>query len=340
VLSSGPEQKLMNRRSFHRVLATAGSAVLGPHFTSSLPADQPDPGLPNVPLPTLGGMQFWADELFFHDWHIQRNVLTGHCRLLDGENIRHAWGTYEQCLARLEAVKREQGLPPMTGTAVVMLHGLIRSASNMRPLARYLKLQGGMKVFNINYPSTRAGIADHAAQLHRILGRLEGIEKIYLVAHSLGNIVIRHYWHEQTDAAGNTRPDPRIQRLVMVGPPNQGAKIAEILARNPLAELIFGPPSQEFAHRWDDLAPKLATPNIEFGILAGGRGDAKGYNPLLGEDNDLIVTVESAKLPGARDFLVLPVLHTFMMEDAAIKRATLSFLKHGYFRSPEQRQPL
>lgn len=330
----------MNRRSFHRVLATAGSAVLGSNWAKTMPTDQPDPGFPNLPLPTFGGVQFWADELFFHDLHIQRNVLTGHHRLLDGENIRHAWGTYEQCHGRLEAIKRERGLPPMSGTAVVLLHGLIRSASNMRPLARYMKGQGGFSVFNVNYPSTRAGIADHAAQLHRILSRLEGVEKIHLVAHSLGNIVIRHYWHEQTDAAKKLVPDPRIERLVMVGPPNQGAKIAEMLARNPLAEIIFGSPGQDFARRWDDLSPKLATPTIEFGIVAGGRGNNKGYNPLLGEDNDLIVTVESAKLCGARDFLVLPVLHTFMMDDLAVKRATLSFLRHGYFRTAEQRQPL
>ncbi|MGQ9575532.1 MAG: hypothetical protein ACUVUC_09450 [Thermoguttaceae bacterium] len=41
-------------------------------------------------MPTLGGKQFWADELLFHQWRIQRNVLTGHCRLLVGRKLMRA----------------------------------------------------------------------------------------------------------------------------------------------------------------------------------------------------------------------------------------------------------
>ena len=56
-------------------------------------------------MPTLGGKQFWADELFFHQWRIQRNVLDGHCRLLDENNLRHASGTFDECRAALEQIK-------------------------------------------------------------------------------------------------------------------------------------------------------------------------------------------------------------------------------------------
>ena len=55
----------------------------------------------NAVTPTLGGKQFWGDELFFHRWRIQRNSLDGHCRLLDERNCRRAWGTFEQCQAKL-----------------------------------------------------------------------------------------------------------------------------------------------------------------------------------------------------------------------------------------------
>ena len=136
----------------------------------------PKPGNP-IPMPTMGGQQFWADELFFHQWRIQRNALDNHCRLLDGDDFRHASGTYEKCLATLEQIKRQQRLPPMQGKAVVVLHGLVASRCHMDGLARYLKEQGGYEVFNVTYPSTQGDIAAHAKRLathHRQPGRRRG----------------------------------------------------------------------------------------------------------------------------------------------------------------------
>ena len=34
-------------------------------------------------MKTLGGRQLWGDVAVFHDWRIQKNILTGHYRLLD-----------------------------------------------------------------------------------------------------------------------------------------------------------------------------------------------------------------------------------------------------------------
>ncbi len=51
----------------------------------------------NIPAATLGGKQFWADEFVHGSWRIQRNVLSGHYRLLDPDNTRRAWGTWDHC---------------------------------------------------------------------------------------------------------------------------------------------------------------------------------------------------------------------------------------------------
>ena len=37
---------------------------------------------------------------------------------------------------------------------------------------------------------------------------------------SLGNLVIRHYYGDMADPTGSRRPDPRLKRIVMLGPPN------------------------------------------------------------------------------------------------------------------------
>lgn len=300
-------------------------------LVSRLGAEEPEP-LPaeiNLPAPTLGGRQFWADELFFHEWRIQRHAITGHCRLLDGSSIRHAWGNFEQCQAALEEIKRRENLPPMQGKAVVLLHGLGRSRRSMAELAKYLEEQGGYQVFNVGYPSTRGTIADYARSLAKVVENLDGMEEINFVAHSLGNIVIRRYLGDQTDPATGGRPDPRIKRFVMLGPPNHGSIAATAMADNPLFALVLGKPGQELGREWVWLEGSLATPSCEFGVIAGGRKNSQGFNPLLPGDDDGTVTVASARLDGAADFVLVPVLHSFLINDQRVQECTLRFLRTG-----------
>ncbi len=305
--------------------------------------------------PTLGGKQFWADELFFHKWRIQRNVLSGGYRLLDEKNHRHARGDFQQCRDRLEEIRLAQNLPPMRGKAVIVLHGLMRSRSSMSKLCDYLSRQGGYRVFNVAYPSTRQGIARHAEGLKRIVDNLEGIEEINLVGHSLGNIVVRKYL-SGPHGKGRRLPDERIARVVMLAPPNHGSRIATSLKGNALFRMINGPAGQELGPEWDGFKGELAMPQVELGIIAGGRGGRfgrgdefqeghqaaakRGYNPWLPDDNDGTLSVASTRLAGARDFVVLPVLHSFIISDKTVHEYTLRFLQEGYFVSADQRCPI
>ena len=294
----------------------------------------------NLVTPTLGGLQFWTDELFFHGWHIQRHCFTGHCRLLDENHRRHGWGTFEECQKRLEAIRCERDLPPMQGKAVIVLHGLIRTRGSMHSLCKYLRDEGGYEVFNVNYPSTRAEVGQHARALASIISHLDGIEEINLVSHSLGSLVIRHYLADTADPATGRQGDPRLNRIVMFGAPNNGAELAEKFGRNQVFKTVFGAAGTQLARTWPELEKNLAVPCCEFGIVAGGRGDERGWNPFLSGDDDGVVSVETTRLAGAADFLVLPVSHTFMMSNRQVQEATLRFLQHGYFVDPENRQPI
>ncbi len=291
-------------------------------------------------MKTLGGRQFWADQLFFNDWKIQRNVFTGHCRLLDGNDHRHKSGSYDQCAAALDEIKIQRKLPPMQGKCVILLHGLCRSSNAMNKMAAYLKKEGGYTVFNVEYPSSQAEIESHARGLDNIVRHLDGMTEINFVAHSLGNVVIRRYLFDQTDATTGRTPDPRIHRIVMAGAPNNGAKLATTLGRMILFKLIAGSPGQELGSGFEQLHSRLATPQCEFGIIAGGRGDDQGFNPILPGDDDLVVSVAETRLPGAHDFILLPVVHTFMADAPQVQQCTLRFLQHGYFVAEDKRQPI
>lgn len=309
---------------------------------SQSPQDKPvkEAAKPNLAVPTLGGAQLWGDELVLRDWRIQRNVVTGHYRLLDGRNVRHAWGTFEVCRGKLEEIRQQRKLPAIKGRVVLVLHGLGRTRGAMGRLCSYLEKNGGYTVLSVGYPSTRASLREHAAALARIVAYLDGAEEINFVGHSLGNLVIRHYLADETDEKTLSKPDPRIRRIVMLAPPNQGSNRAEDWSNSRLFKLVLGPSGQQLAKDWATLEGQLATPSCEFGVLAGGRGDDRGWSRSIPGDDDGIVSVATTRLAGARDFAVLPVLHTFIMSNETALEYTLRFLEKGYFVADERRNPI
>lgn len=294
----------------------------------------------NLPSPTLGGKQAWADVWFFHQYRIQRNVLTDHHRLLDPRNSRLAWGSLEACQAKLSDVRQGKSLPPMSGKGVVVLHGLARSRSSMKPLCDHLRRDGGYSVFDVGYPTTRGSVANHAESLDSAMQSLSDLDEISFVAHSLGNIVIRYWLHEMANNPQRPLPLPAFGRMVMLAPPNQQPAMAVALIRGELMESLAGKSAYDLAEGWRDLEPKLAIPPFPFGILAGGRGNDHGYNPLLEGDDDGVVTVENTRLARASDFRRVDALHSFIMSTAAVRRMTLQFLKEGSFEGERKRQPI
>ena len=303
------------------------------------PFDMSLPNPLNLETKTLGGKQYWRDEHLDLNWRIQRNVLSGHYRLLDGDNVRRAWGTYAHCLQRLEDIKVEQDLPAMKGRAVVLLHGLGRTRQSMQPLADNLAL-ADYRVFCVGYASLYGSHDDHAAALAKIIEGLDGIDEINLIGHSMGNIVIRRYLAAYGDAESGALPDARIRRIVMLAPPNQGAAEAKQLLALDATGQIAGKAARQLGPEWETFREKLVAPSVDFGILAGGRGDAHGFNRLIQGDDDLVIPVSTTRLSGARDFRTVPVIHTLIMNDPTVQRMTRSFLKAGHFESEEDRQPI
>ncbi len=323
-------------RNWSAVLAV----VLALGLVSDRAAAQRAPGTNvNIPAPTGGGKQFWTDRFVHHDWRIQRNVYTGHYRLLDGNDIRRAWGTYEGCRERFEQFRVQIELPPVRGRVVVTVHGLGRSRQSLAGMGEYLAQEGQFTWINFAYASTRDSIDAHAVALGQVVNELTEAEEVHFVAHSLGNLVIRRYMAERALADPQAR-GPRLGRFVMLAPPNQGAEIAQRMRNNDLFRLIAGTSGGQLAAGWDEVEQRLAIPPCPFGILAGGRGEGGLNNPLLAGDDDLVVTVEETRLEGAADFLVVPAWHSFLMDAPVVRKYTLQFLRHGHFVSPEARQPI
>jgi hypothetical protein len=210
----------------------------------------------------------------------------------------------------------------------------------MASLESAVRDAGGYNAFCMSYPTTRGSVETHARSLDNVIRSLEGISEINFIAHSLGNLVVRH-WLKDFAAAERTLPKGQsFGRMVMLAPPNRQPQLATILVRGMLAQFVAGPAAEQLASGWEKLEPSLGTPSFDFGVLAGGKNDGRGFNPLIPGDDDGVVTVESTRLPGARDFRLLPVLHSFFMNDPRVHAYAMRFLQHGHFESEETRQPI
>jgi len=277
----------------------------------------------NLPLPTLGGKQIWADIFIRGGWRIQRNVLSGYCRLLDHNNIRRARGTLEHCRQRFDHLKGRNPVAPQGGHVVMLVHGLGRSSGAFSVLEDSLR-RAGYETANVNYPSTRLGIAAHADNLERIIETLDGAETLSFVTHSLGGLVVRDLLAR--DSAWRARI--AVKRLIMIAPPNKGSQIADRLKMLPAYRWLTGESGQGLT---TEAASRLPVPEIEFGIIAGGRGNANGFNPLLPGDNDGLVTVAETALDGARDFMLVGTTHGLIDDHPQTIDAILTFLSEGRF---------
>lgn len=285
----------------------------------------------NVKTPTLGGRQFWGDVAFWHGWRIQHSVLDGHYRLLDPGDTRHAWGEFAACRAELERVKQSQNLGPMRGKAVIVVHGIVRSSKSFAKMRKVLE-EDGYLVVGFDYPSTRVSIDQSAEYLSQVIASLEGVEELNFVVHSMGGLLVRTYLKEHSD--------PRIKRMVMLGVPNLGANMANLVQTNPLFKWVYGPAGQQLVQDPEGYIASLPTPEFEFAVVAGARGTADGWNPLISGDDDGTVEVANTRLPGAADFMTVRQLHSFLMDNPEVIAATRRFLAGGALREGGDREPI
>lgn len=303
--------------------------------SAPMPVPEEDPTTYfNVPFATLGGKQFWSDVVHRGDYRIQKNVTTDHYRLLDSSDTRLAWGNRAGCQQALNKIVAERGLKPVSGHVVIVLHGLSRTRSSMASMAEVIGQQTGATVLNVSYASGRTDIQEHAAALASIIDAIPEATAIDFVAHSLGNIIVRHY----LAAYGH---DPRFRRMVMLGPPNNGSQLATWLRNNWVFKAATGKAGQQLGTSFDEIESSLATPAFEFAIIAGATGQESGLsNPLVEDRNDWIVGVDETRLTGAADFHVGDYWHATIMDNAEVQQATVQFLQFGFLRSHETRTPI
>lgn len=215
--------------------------------------------------------------------------------------------------------------PPDTPSTdyVLLLHGLGRTALSMRRMKSSLTACG-YRVISVTYPSSRFPIKYLSdLWLDQLLREriLDPDVRVHFVTHSLGGIILRQYLSNHSI--------PNVGRVVMLAPPNHGSQIIDHLKASPITRHLMGPNRLELGTGKNDAPAQLGPANFDCGIIAGDRSLNPFLSAMLTGPNDGKVTVQSARLEGMRDFLVLHSSHTWLMWRKRTIRQTLQFLRSG-----------
>lgn len=209
---------------------------------------------------------------------------------------------------------------------VFLLHGMGRTPASMWLLAWRLRQAGhqpslfayavSLKALDEIVAKLRTQIAATLDQDRRSAGAED--EPAYaVIGHSLGNLLTR---------LASPELPAGFCRFLQLAPPNQSPATARLLRDQKIFQAITQDAGRKLAD--EDFFATLPVPEVPTLILAGDAGPRQSFLPFHGEPNDGVLSVEETRLPGVAH-LVLPAIHTFIMNRRDTTRAILAFLDEG-----------
>ncbi len=197
----------------------------------------------------------------------------------------------------------------MSAEKVVIVHGFGAHRWLMVPLARRVR-RAGYATLNWGYRSFFRDIETHADRLRLELEQLNesvDTERLHIVAHSMGSLVVRKALLDGRIA--------KLHKIALLCPPNRGSHVAtRFLSYGSRLSRTFS----QLSDRPDGFAKSLPTTLGELYEVA-----------IIAAERDFVVQLESTRLPNATQHIVVPGFHSSMLFQAETAQRVLEFLADG-----------
>lgn len=198
------------------------------------------------------------------------------------EKLRGNLGFYLHAPGAKPLPLGETKITAAPGKTVVLIHGLDEPGWCWNNIAPAL-VKEGYTVCELRYPNDQAiGKSAKFTAEHFALLRKSGAQDVSILAHSMGGLVAREMLTHVDYYAGNGDGDetyPKVNRLIMLGPPNHGSAAAELQVLGEVREQVV----------------RLFTGDgLLFGAFFDGSGEAK--EDLL-PDSPFLKSLNARPLP-------------------------------------------
>lgn len=208
-------------------------------------------------------------------------------------------------------------------TLVVLIHGFCRGAENMQFWKKSL-IEDFPNIITPDLPATYSSFEKCLDVLSQCIAAAapEKYKNIYIAGHSMGGLLARAYLQKY-------KPQ-NARRLVCVGTPHSGSRLADIALMIPGTGLIWKPLNAlKISARKHITQPDI--PGLEIGAIIGTNNAHWPGKLFLSDSADGLVESFSAHAPDAGSVAYTQVPHDPMQYDWKIAQLIRTFFLQGEF---------
>ena len=206
---------------------------------------------------------------------------------------------------------------------VILIHGFHKSAADMQFWKDHLSMDNS-DIFTPDLPTTYKSFEHCLEVLSDAVAakKPEEYAAVYIAGHSMGGLLAREYL-QMTKL-------PNAKRLVCVGTPHAGSRLADIALKIPGAGKIWKPlHALKLSARKNLTTPDI--PGLEIGVIISTNNAHWPGKIFLSPYSDGLVESSSAHSPDAKEAAHVKASHVGMMYDKKTVLLIRKFFLEGRF---------